>query len=191
MQNQRKSRQELLILTVRMRATSKGLLDARNSIIAEIFPGFAVIPKLSHRGPLQNNKNTCAFHAILSQASILTGKKMSTVDDTCRQDAARLRAYTVLLVHADMRRSMRRQSAESADLPDLADLYRQWQAGRLEPRALAGSALTASAADAPGTEGLDSTPAVECRSADMDLCSLVIVHKQYLEAYRKGFSSCL
>jgi hypothetical protein len=155
------------------------LLAALNTIIAELFPGFGVQPGLSHSGALQNNKNNCAFHAILSQASFLTGKMTSAVDETCRQDAARLRAYTVLLVHADMRQQ-RHQSAEYADLPELADLYRQWQAGRLDSRALAGSALTASAADAPGTEGLHSPSAVECRSADMDLYSLVIVHKQYV-----------
>ena len=153
------------------------MLDALNGIIAELFPGFSVQPGLSHSGALQNNKNNCAFHAILSQASILTGKMMSATDDTCRQDAARLRAYTVLLVHADMRQEQRQQSAESADLPELAHLYRQWQAGKLDSRALAGSALTASAA-----EGLhiSISSAAECRSADMDLCSLVIVHKQYL-----------
>ena len=155
------------------------LLAALNYFIAELFPGFSVQPGLSHSGALQNNKNNCAFHAILSQASILTGKMMSATDDTCRQDAARLRAYTVLLVHADMRQEQRQQSAESADLPELAHLYRQWQAGKLDSRALAGSALTASAA-----EGLHISSAAECRSADMDLCSLAIVQTGALHIRR-------
>jgi hypothetical protein len=155
-----------------------GLLDALNGIIAELFPRFSVQPGLSHEFPLQNEKNNCAFHAIQSQASFLSGKIMSTDTATCRRDAARLRAYTVLLVHADMRRIV------SNHLPDLADLLRQWQARRVEPQALPDSALTASAADAPGAEGLDRTSDVKFRSADMDLCRLAIVQTGALHIRR-------
>ena len=70
--------------------------------------------------PRQNANNDCCFHTILNQASTLSGKRMTSDNATCQQDAARLRDYTVLLAHKDLR-------LRDVKLPDLQELRRQWE----------------------------------------------------------------
>ena len=88
--------------------------------VTSLFEGAVYKEGLSRLVPQQNSKNNCCFHTILYQASILSGKCMTTDNATCQQDAERLRSYTVLLAHKDL--------LSGVKLQDLQELRRQWEA---------------------------------------------------------------
>ena len=101
-----------------------------------------------------------------------------------QQDAARLREYTVLLAHKDLR-------LRGVKLPDLQELRRQWDAKlKAVPKRPLSPTVPASslpANKAPRVGGAATTADdgnSSLRSADMIRCRLAIVHTRRILAHQ-------
>jgi hypothetical protein len=107
----------------------QGELFALNSAVASLFEDTTVKAGPGMEIPLQDASNDCCFHTVLYQSSVLSGKPMPDTE-TCRKDAARLRAYTVLLAYAEILS----EAPRDANLPNLQQLWRQWKVQRQNPK---------------------------------------------------------
>lgn len=128
--NKAKGKSPGTLITAQLADSSGGdtsdpaLRAALKVAVTSLFEGAVYKEGLSRLVPQQNSKNNCCFHTILYQASILSGKCMTTDNATCQQDAERLRSYTVLLAHKDLLSAQ----VSGVKLQDLQELRRQWEA---------------------------------------------------------------